>query len=87
MCLKMKLHVKLDLFSVTLGDITESNTYTVNLIIFLGVKFIFKASGAESLNMYRFKGFLEHQFILEGYCTKNKDSLNIWAKFIEADGW
>lgn len=35
------LHLEVDLFSVTLGDVTEIKTYTVNLIILLGERLIY----------------------------------------------
>lgn len=91
MCTAMKLSFSCDSFSVILGDVTETSSYIINLIILLGKRFIFNAVDADSLNINQFKMLIKRYFVLEGYiANRNGDVgryLERWERFIELEGW
>ena len=63
MCNVRKLCFKLDFFSVTLGELTETNGYIINLIILVGKIFIFEAAGVDFLNISHFRMLIK-RFLL-----------------------
>lgn len=91
MFIAMEMCFTCDFFSVILGDITGTSSYTINLMILLGKIFIFEAGNANALNIKQFKMLIKSYFILEGYIANMKGDveqyLKRWERFIEVEGW
>lgn len=75
-----------------LSEVTETNSYIINLVILLGKRLIFKAADVDSLNMNQFRMFIKRHFILGGSLANINDDIKKyfkerWERFIVVEGW
>lgn len=84
----MNVNCHLSLYSVVLGFLEQSKwNETINLVILLAKKFIFKVKNAADLNMLAFRNYIEHNYKVEEciiQCDKEKlNCKNRWASLIQ----